>query len=155
MGIDRKRLDQLRAQQSQLKAQRSSPRPIDRGRGEIAGGIAELVAEFEGQPPGGEWVSRLESEFRRLLSRRLDILRLRKATRGRVPADQVEQLRSLIAEFLRETRRLIEAIPARPFYRGSLDPWLRWIAEEFDRRGLAEVWAGIRADLPDCDLENV
>lgn len=123
--------------------------------GEIAGGVADLIGELERNPDGAKWLDR-EARFRHLLHRRLEQARLRRRTRpGKpLPAARVEELRTLVTQFLAETQRLIDELPGRPVYRGSIVPWGKWVEGQFVDQGLGDVWAEIRPDLPDSGLEN-
>jgi hypothetical protein len=125
--------------------------------GEIAAGVGDLVAELGANPAGDAWVSRLEERFRHLLHRRLQQARFHLQVRSDrpLPRGRIDEIRDLVAIFLRETSRLMDELAPQCPIRPSLGPWLHWIEGQFIEEGLGDLWAEIRPQFSAQGLENV
>lgn len=145
----------IKAQAKPIHKPASGSRPATvESAGEVAADVAELTAELGAHPSGEVWRERSEARFRRLLSRRLEQVRFRLARRpGKpLPRGRVDEIRDMVAIFLTETSRLIEALPIPPHvYQDSLGPWLEWIEGQFTEHGLGSLWAEIRPHLPTAE----
>jgi hypothetical protein len=147
----------VKAKVAAAREPKPKPPPPPQPPGAIASGVDELVAELGANPSGVAWQERLESRFRHLLERRLQQARFRLERRpGKpLPRDRVEEIRGMVATFLAETRRHIDALAAPDIYRGSLGPWLEWIGGQFMHHDLGDLWTEIRPELPNEGLENM